>query len=110
MNNILCFGSTSSTRHCPPPHLLAEGAVAALSPAVQLVRLAQQRVEGFARAVDGGRVGGHGEGGHVAHLLQRALALGAFIQQLVVLQVLRQALQHGDGLVEVYLQSTVARE
>lgn len=86
-------------------HLLAEGAVAALSPAVQLVRLSQQRVEGLARAVHGGGVGGHGEGGHVAHLLQRALALGGLIQQLVVLEVLRQPLQHGDGLVEVYLES-----
>lgn len=85
-------------------HLLTEGAVAALSPPVQLERLSQQGVERLARAVDGGRVGGHGEGGHIAHLLERTLALGGLVQQLVVLQVLRQPLQHGNGLVEVHLR------
>lgn len=86
------------------PHLLTQGSVAALSLSVQLKRLTQQGVERLARAVDGGRVGRHGEGSHVAHLLQGTVALGGFVQQLVVLQVLRQALQHGNGLVEVHLQ------
>lgn len=86
------------------PHLLAQGAIAALSPPVELVRLAQQGVEGLSGAVDGGRVGGHGEGGDVAHLLQRAVAFGGLIEQLVVLQVLREPLEHGNGLIEVHLQ------
>lgn len=82
--------TTSIPSYClsSSPHLLTEGAVAALSLPVQLVRLAQQRVERLAGAVDGGRVGGHGEGGHVAHLLERIVALGGLIKQLVVLQVL----------------------
>lgn len=86
------------------PHLLTQGTVAALSSPVQLKRLTQQGVERLARAVDGGRVGRHGEGSHVAHLLQGTVALGGLVQQLVVLQVLRQPLQHGNGLVEVHLQ------
>lgn len=86
------------------PHLLAQGAVATLSPSVQLKRLTQQGVERLACAVDGGRVGGDGEGGYVAHLLQGTVALGGLVQQLVILQVLRQPLQHGNGLVEVHLQ------
>lgn len=86
------------------PHLLTQGTVAALLSSVQLKCLTQQGVERLARAVDGGRVGRHGEGSHVAHLLQGTVALGGLVQQLVVLQVLRQALQHGNGLVEVHLQ------
>lgn len=104
----------SLTTSIPPyrlssfPHLLTDGAVAALSPPVQLVRLAQQRVERLASAVDGGWVGGHWKGGHVAHLLERIVALGGLIKQLVVLQVLWQPLQHGSGLVEVHLQKAVS--
>lgn len=90
------------------PHLLTERAVAALPPSVQLEGLPQQRVERLAGAVDGGGVGRDGEGGHVAHLLQGTLALGRLVQQLVVLQVLGQPLQHGDGLVEVHLQKAQA--
>lgn len=101
-----CFEafSVSQPFFSSPPHLLTEGAVAALSPPVQLKRLPQQRVERLACAVDGGRVRGHGEGGNVAHLFQWTLALGGLIQQLVVLEVLWQPLQHGNGLVEVDLQ------
>lgn len=87
-------------------YLLAEGAVAALPLAVQLVRLPQQRVEGLSRAVHGGGVGGHAEGRHVAHLLQRVVTLRSFVQQLVILQILRQTLQHGNGLIEVHLEET----
>lgn len=86
-------------------YLLTKGAVAAFPSAVQLKRLPQQRVEGLSRAVDGGGVGGHAEGRHVAHLLQRAVALGGLVQQLVIFKVLRQTLQHGNWLVEVHLKS-----
>lgn len=65
--------------------LLTQRAVAALSPPIQLKGLPQQRVERLASAVHGGGIGGHREGSHVAHLLQRAVALGGLVKQLVVL-------------------------
>lgn len=85
-------------------HLLAEGAVSVLLQAIQLEGFPQERVEGFAGAEDGGGVGGYGEGGHVAQLLQGALAPRRPIQELMVLQVLRQPLQHGQRLIEIHLE------
>lgn len=85
-------------------YLLGDGAVAVLLQPVQLVGLPQQRVEGLGRAVDRGGVGGDGEGGHQAHLLQRGVAASGPVQELAVLQVLAQALQHGQRLVEVHLR------
>ena len=90
--------------------LLAEGAVAVVLEAVQLVGLPQQGVEGLAGAVHCGGVGGDGEGRHQAHLLQRGGAVGRSVQQLRVLQVLRQPLQHGQRLVEVYLDGNKRTE
>lgn len=87
-------------------YLLAEGAVAVLLQAIQLKGLPQEGVEGLAGAEDGGGVGRDGEGGHVAQLLQRTLAFGRPVEQFVVLQVLGQALQHGQGLVEVHLEGS----
>ena len=74
--------------------LLTQRAVAILLQAVQLVGLPQQRVEGLGCAVHRGGVGRHGEGRHQAQLLQRALTARRLVQQIVVLQVLRQTLQH----------------
>jgi len=65
-------------------YLLTEGAVATFSPAIQLERLSQQRVEGLSCAIDGGRVGGHAEGRYVAHLLQRAVTFILYEQIEVV--------------------------
>lgn len=103
MKSIPCFFSVPCY-HSFLPHLLAEGAVATLSPAIQLVRLAKQWVEGLARAMNSGWVGWNGEGRHVAQLLQGTLALGRLVQQFVVLEILWQPLQHGNGLIEVHLQ------
>lgn len=91
------------SQHESSPHLLTDGAIAKLIQAVQLVRLPQQRVEGFSCAVDGGGVRGDGERGHQTHLLQSGVAAGGAVQELAVLQVLGQALQHRQRLVEVHL-------
>ena len=93
----------------PGAHLFTQGAVAALLEPVQLVRLSQQGVEGLPRAVHRGGVRGDGEGRHVAQLLQGALALGRLVEELVVLQVLRQALQHGQRLVEIDLELKITK-
>lgn len=90
-------------------YLLTQGAVTVLLQAVQLEGLPQEWIEGFAGAEDGGGVGGDSEGSHVAELLQRALAFGRAVEQLVVLQVLRQPLQHGERLIEVHLQGEELR-
>ena len=88
----------------PKAHLFTQGTVAALLEPVQLVRLPQQGVEGLPCAVHRGGVRGDGEGRHVAQLLQGALAFGRLVEELVVLQVLREALKHGQRLVEVDLE------
>lgn len=77
------------------PHLLAEGAQAHVIEAVQLEGLPQHGVEGLGDAVHSGGVGGHREGGHQAHLLHGAGAVHRLVQQVVVLQVLCQPLEHG---------------
>lgn len=86
-------------------YLLRDGAIPILLQPVQLVGLPQQRVEGLGCAMDCGGVRGHGEGRHQAHLLQRRVAAGRSVQELAVLQILRQALQHRQRLVEVHLKS-----
>lgn len=85
-------------------HLLAQGTEAELLQPVELIGFPQQRVEWLCGAVDGRRVGRHRKRSDEAHLLRGALALDGFVQQLVVLQVLRQPLQHGERLVEVHLE------
>ena len=87
------------------PHLLAEGAQAHIIQAVQLKGLPQHGVEGLGDAVHRGGVGGHGEGGHQAHLLHRAGAVHRLVQQVVVLQVLCQPLEHRQGLIKVDLRA-----
>lgn len=106
-----CLGWTRAAGQCcclvgtqPTPHLLTQGTEAKLLQPVELVGFPQQRVERLRRAVNRRRVGRHGKRGHETHLLRGALALDGFVQQLVVLQVLCQPLQHGERLVEVYLQ------
>lgn len=89
---------------CEEGNLFAEGAVSVVVQPVELVRFTQKRVEGFRRAMDGGGVRRDGEGSHQTHLLKRTLAASRFIQQLAVLQILRQSLQHGEGLVKVHLE------
>lgn len=86
------------------PHLLRDGAITVLLQSVQLVSLPQQRVEGLGRAVDRGGVGGDGEGRHQTHLLQGGVTARRPVQKLAVLQILRQALQHRQRLVEVHLE------
>lgn len=72
----------------------------------EFVGLSQQRVEGFSSAMDSGGVGRDCKSCHIAHLLQRALTFSSLVQQLVVLQVLRETLQHGEWLIEVHLIRT----
>lgn len=86
-----------------PAYLLRDGSVTVLFQPVQLISLPQQRVEGLGCTVDRGGVRGHREGRHQAHLLQGGAAASGAVQQLAVFQVLGQALQHGQRLVEVYL-------
>lgn len=85
-------------------YLFTEGPVSTLLQAVKLECFPQQRVEGFSCTVYGGGVRRHCKGRYVTQLLQWALTLGGSVQQLGVLQILRQTLQHGDRLVKVHLQ------
>ena len=85
-------------------HLLGERAPAEVVRAVALVGLAEQRVEGLARAVAGGGVRGGGEGRHVGELLARVLALRRLVQALGVLEVLGEPLQERQRLAEVHLR------
>lgn len=89
--------------------LLRDGAIAILIQSVQLVSLPQQRVEGLGSSMDRGGVGGDGEGSHEAHLLQRRVAASCPVQELAVLQILRQTLEHRQRLVEVYLQENIKK-
>lgn len=87
--------------------LLRDGAIAILIQSVQLVSLPQQRVEGLGGSMDRGGVRGDGEGSHQAQLLQRRVAAGRPIQELAVLQILRQTLQHRQRFIKVYLRENV---
>lgn len=84
-------------------YLLTQWAISKFLHAIQLVGLTQEGVEGLGRPMDCGGVGRDGEGGDQAHLLQGGVAARRLIQELVILQVLRQTLQHRQRLVEVYL-------
>lgn len=84
-------------------YLLTQRAVAKLLKSIKLVRLAQQGVEGLGSPVNCGGVGGNREGSYQAHLLQGGLTACRLIQKLMILQVLSEALQHRERLVEVYL-------
>ena len=55
-------------------HLLGDTAPAEVVESVELVRLAQQRIEGLAGALRQVSVRRHREGGHVRQLLARVLA------------------------------------
>lgn len=87
--------------------LLRDGAIAVLVQSVQLVSLSQQRVEGLGSPMDCGGVGGDGEGSHEAHLLQRRVAASCPVQELAVLQILGQTLEHRQWLIKVYLQENI---
>lgn len=91
-------------------HLLTNGAITILLQSVQLVSLPQQGVEGFGCAVDCGGVGRDRKGSHQAHLLKGGVTASCPVQKLAVLQILSQALQHRQRLVEVYLQSHGGRK
>lgn len=54
--------------------------------------------------MDGGGVGWDCEGSDITHLLHRILAFSRLIQQLVVFQILGQALQHWERLIEIDLK------
>lgn len=86
-------------------YLLRDGPVPVLFQAVQLISLPQQRVEGFGCTVDRGGVRRDRKGRHQAHLLQGGVAASSTVQELAVFQILGQPLQHGQRLVEVYLQT-----
>lgn len=75
-------------------HLLTDGAVTILLQAVQLVSLPQQRVEGLGCTMDRGGVGGDRKGSHQAHLLQGGVTASRPVQELAVLKILSQTLQH----------------
>ena len=62
------------TRTDARTHLLGDTAPAEVVESVELVRLAQQRVEGLAGALRQISVRRHREGGHVRQLLARVLA------------------------------------
>ena len=70
---------------CPPAQVV---------PAVELVGLPEQGIEGLAGPAGGRGVGRDGEGGHPGELLGRVLALAGRVEQVRVLKLLRQALQH----------------
>lgn len=103
-------GSTFSShwipnKICPLPwrYLLTQWAISKFLHAIQLVGLTQEGVEGLCCPMDCGGVGRDREGGDKAHLLQGGVAARCLIQELVILQVLCQTLQHRQRLVEVYL-------
>ena len=87
----------------PRRYLLTQRAVAELFQAIELVGLAQEGVEGLGCPMDRGGVGGDGEGSDQAHLLQRGVAARRLVQELVILQVLGESLQHRQRLIEVHL-------
>lgn len=90
-------------------YLLTQRAVAKLLQAIELIGLTQEGVEGLCCAMDCGGVGRDREGSHQAHLLQGGVTTGRLIQELVVLQVFGESLQHRQRLVEVYLSRAVKK-
>lgn len=92
-------------KKCPWPccYLLTQRAVAKVLQAIELVGLAQKGVEGLGCPVDRGGVGWDREGSDQAHLLQGGVAASRLVQELMILQVLCETLQHRQRLVEVYL-------
>jgi hypothetical protein len=81
--------------------LLAEGPPPQVFHPVALERLPQERVEGLARPRTRRRVRGYGEGGHVRQLLASVRALGGRVEDVRVLVVFSQSLQHGERFTEV---------
>lgn len=59
--------------------------------------------------MDRGGVGRDSEGSNQAHLFQGGVAARCLIQELVILKVLRETLQHRQRLVEVYLRGKEGR-
>lgn len=59
--------------------------------------------------MDRGGVGRDREGSDQAHLLQGGVAARRLVQELMILQVLCETLQHRQRLVEVYLNGTIKK-
>lgn len=81
--------------HRPPPEV---------GHSITLVSLPQQGVERLAGAAAGGGVTRDGERRHHGQLLTRVGALGRLVQNVCVLVVLGQALQHRQRLGEIHLK------
>jgi len=90
-------------------YLLTQREVAELLPSIELVGLSQEGVEGLGCPVDRGGVGRDGESSDQAHLLQGGVAARRPVQELVVLQVLSEALQHRQRLVEIHLDGRIKK-
>ena len=82
-------------RHSPPAHVVRP---------VDFVRLSEERIERLGRADARGGVRGHGKGRHVGQLLARIGALGRLVQELRVLEILRESLEHGQRLGKIDLK------
>ena len=90
-------------------YLLTQWAVAKLLQAVELIGLTQERVEGLCCPMDCGGVGRDREGSNQAHLLQGGVTTSRLIQELVILQVFGESLQHRQRLVEVNLSRVMKK-
>ena len=85
-------------------HLFGDGAPSEIFSPIALVRLTEEGIERLVCPHCGGRVGRDGEGGDIGHLLKVILNRGGPIENVRVLKVLREALQHGKGFAEVHLE------
>jgi hypothetical protein len=86
-------------------HLFGERAPAKIVGSVALVGFAEQRVEGFCGAMSGRRVRADRVRSHVAHLFRRVHLAGRPVQQVGVLEILRDSLQNRQRLVEIDLNT-----
>lgn len=68
---------------------------------ITFVRLAQQGIEWLASSVGSCAIARNSERSDVGQLLAGRLALGGLVQQLRILEVFRQSLQHRERLVKV---------
>ena len=85
-------------------HLFGDGAPSEIFSPIALVRLTEEGIKRLVCPHRGGGVGRDGEGGDIGHLLKVILDRGGPVENVRVLKVLREALQHGKGFAKVHLE------
>lgn len=82
--------------------LFGYGPPAEIVAAVELERLAEQRIERLVGSRGRRAVRGDSEGGDESHLLPLVFAIGRLVEQLRVFELFCDALKHRDRLAEIH--------